>query len=145
MFRPVPGSLLGVTAPAFVVALVDAETTSDAASSRLSMVIAGLIGLAVVIAVSTFFFWRATRPDRAGGGEIGIRWIQPDEQSATWSTAPAPTPTAPPTTSRSTTGSATTSTSTTGSAAFGSSTPSGPPPEAPSPDYGALRARPADG
>ncbi|MDQ2679096.1 MAG: hypothetical protein M3Y51_10160 [Actinomycetota bacterium] len=85
MFRPGTGTTSGLVAatPVVLAARLAVGTDSDAASSRLSMVIAGLIALAVVLTVSTIVFWRATRPDRAGGGEIGVRWIQPDAASNT--------------------------------------------------------------
>ena len=120
MFGPVIGTTIGVAtaAPVAIAARVAVENESDLASSRLSMVIAGLIALAVVLTISTIVFWRATRPDRPGGGDLGIRWIQPGE-----TTAPTVTPSAP-------------------------STPSAPAPAADDvagSEYGALRARPADG
>ncbi len=119
MSGPALGTSIGlaVATPVVFAARVVVENESDLASSRLSMVIGGLIALAVVIAVSTIVFWRATRPDRAGGGEIGIRWIQPGE-----TTTGAPSE----------------------SAAQGSPAPA-PVNERPGSDYGALSAHPADG
>ena len=117
MFGPALGTTIGLVnaAPVAFAVRVAVENESDLASSRLSMVIAGLIGLAVVLTISTIVFWRATRPDRPGGGEIGIRWIQPGQSAAT-----AATPASP-------------------------STPAPAADEASGADYGALRARPADG
>lgn len=97
MFRLVTDSVLATPVVSLIAAdVVDAGSTADNASSRLSMVIAGLIALAVVIAISTIVFWRATRPDRARGREVGIRWIESNEvtPAATWNGAggvdPAP-------------------------------------------------------
>ncbi len=117
MFGPALGTTIGIAtaAPVAIAAGVAVESESDLASSRLSMVIAGLIALAVVITISTVVFWRATRPDRPGGGEIGIRWIQPGETTAAPATPAQPT------------------------------APAAATDEPPSTDYGALRARPADG
>ena len=114
MFGPALGTTIGLVnaAPVAFAARVAVENESDLASSRLSMVIAGLIGLAVVLTISTIVFWRATRPDRPGGGEIGIRWIQPGQSAATPASPSTPAPAAD---------------------------------EASGADYGALRARPADG
>ena len=97
MFRPGTGStsgLVAATSVAFATNVI-AETESDLASSRLSMVIAGLIALAVVLTVSTILFWRATRPDRAGGGEIGVRWIQPDSAAGNTVTPDSPSDSTP--------------------------------------------------
>lgn len=117
MFGPALGTTIGsvTAAPVALAARVAVENESDLASSRLSMVIAGLIGLAVVLTISTIVFWRATRPDRPGGGEIGIRWIQPGQTAAT-PTTPAPPSSAGPVAD-----------------------------DASSSDYRALSARPADG
>jgi len=120
MFRPGLGSTLGIAVvPVLFAARVATELDSDAASSRLSMVIAGLIVLAVIIAVSTIAFWRATRPDRPSNTELDIRWMQPeDTATSTWSTAPS-APSAP--------------------------APAPPVNESSGPEFGALSPRPADG
>ena len=52
-------------------------SAGDDASSRLTMVIAALVGLAVVIAVVTAVFWRMTRPERLDEAP-GLRWVPPE-------------------------------------------------------------------
>lgn len=52
----------------------DELSTSDAASTRLSWVIWGLLALAGLITVVTLVFWWLTRPDHDGTGR-GLRWI----------------------------------------------------------------------
>lgn len=51
----------------------DEVSASDAASTRLSWVIWGLLGLAAVISVATVVFWWLTHPDRDGGSR-GVPW-----------------------------------------------------------------------
>lgn len=100
MFRFVADPILGVPGVSLIAAdVVETGVTSDDASSRLSMVIAGLVVLAVVIAISTIVFWRATRPDRTRGGEASIRWVESNEvtPSSPWTATPS-TPTTPTTT-----------------------------------------------
>lgn len=55
-----------------------AADAGDDASRRLSLVIAGLVVLAVVIAVATVVFWRLTRPEPVREGR-GLRWVTTDE------------------------------------------------------------------
>lgn len=57
-----------------------AADSGDDASQRLSWVILGLIGLAVVISIATVVFWRLTRPDPQRG-EPALRWV-PDAEVA---------------------------------------------------------------
>jgi flagellar basal body-associated protein FliL len=64
-------------------------STSDDASSRLSMVIAGLVVLAILIAVATVVFWRMTRPDRNEEAP-GLRWVPPTEGGGPFTTDSAP-------------------------------------------------------
>ncbi len=132
MFGPLPGSSFGLLAVvhAAVADVVDPATASDEASSRLSMVITGLIVLAVLIAISTVVFWRATKPDRSANRELGIRWIQPEEgQAATWAGA------APPVATES------------GTPPSAPASPAAPTPVADGagPEFGSLRPAPADG
>ena len=49
-----------------------AADSGDAASSRVTWVIAGLVALAAVITIATVVFWRLTRP----GSDGGARWVQ---------------------------------------------------------------------
>jgi hypothetical protein len=86
----------GDMAPA-VVALVGqvAADAGDDASQRLSMVIIGLLVLAVVITVATVVFWRLTRPEPAARGG-GIRWVAAPEGVEPAGPAPAgPAPASP--------------------------------------------------
>jgi hypothetical protein len=55
-----------------------AADAGDDASRRLSLVIAGLVVLAVVIAVATVVFWRLTRPEPVREG-TGLRWVATEE------------------------------------------------------------------
>jgi flagellar basal body-associated protein FliL len=83
-----------VTGASSVLAVVGqvAADSGDDASQRLSMVIIGLVVLAVVIAVATVVFWRLTKPDPAAR-EGGIRWVNAPEGVA----PPAPAaPATPP-------------------------------------------------
>ena len=57
-----------------------AADSGDDASQRLSWVILGLVGLAVVISIATVVFWRLTRPDPQRG-EPALRWV-PDAEVA---------------------------------------------------------------
>ena len=84
--------MTGASSALVVVAQVAADSGDDA-SQRLSMVIIGLVVLAVVIAVSTVVFWRLTRPDPADR-EGGIRWVDAPEGVA------PPAPAAPATPQR---------------------------------------------
>ncbi len=165
MFRPGTGTTSGLVAatPVVLAARLAVGTDSDAASSRLSMVIAGLIALAVVLTVSTIVFWRATRPDRAGGGEIGVRWIQPDAASNTVASSNAasssgvanngvPNNAVPNSAVPNSAGPNSAAPNKAASpAAVRPEAPSAPTSrpapaaESPGPDYGALRPRPADG
>lgn len=69
-----------------------AADAGDDASRRLSLVIAGLVALAVVIAVATVVFWRLTRPEPVREG-TGLRWVATDEPTVV---PPAAAPAAPP-------------------------------------------------
>lgn len=71
-----------------VVAQIGASASDDA-SSRLSMVIAALVALAVLIAVATVVFWRMTRPDR-NEEPAGLRWVPPTEGDGPFTTDSAP-------------------------------------------------------
>lgn len=51
-----------------LVAQVAADAGDDA-SQRLSLVIMGLVLLAVVITIATIVFWRLTRPERPAGDD----------------------------------------------------------------------------
>jgi hypothetical protein len=68
-------SLGGV--PLLLLTAAEVERASDVAARRLSWVVYGLLGLAVLIALATVWFWRATRPDPAPDPEITMRWIDP--------------------------------------------------------------------
>lgn len=70
-----------------VLAQLDASAGDDA-SSRLSMVIAGLVGLAVVIAVVTVVFWRMTRPEPLDESP-GLRSVPPQEDEGPFTVDPA--------------------------------------------------------
>lgn len=80
-----------------VVALVGqvAADAGDDASQRLSMVIIGLLVLAVVITVATVVFWRLTRPEPAARGG-GIRWVAAPEGVEPAGPAPASPAGVPP-------------------------------------------------
>ena len=56
-----------------------AADAGDDASQRLSMVISGLVVLAVVITVATIVFWRLTRPE-PGDRTAAIRWVPVDPE-----------------------------------------------------------------
>lgn len=74
MDRMASGGILGTV-------LQNAADSGTEASNRLSMVIIGLLGLALLIAVVTVVFWRLTRPDPVVA-DTGIRWIPAADSSA---------------------------------------------------------------
>lgn len=65
----------GVHAPVVLAAVAQVESASDLAERRLSIVIVALVVLAVVVAVATVIFWRATRPDVIPDPEVAMRWV----------------------------------------------------------------------
>lgn len=87
---------LGV-APVALLAL-DVRSASDAASQRLSWVIVGLLVLAGLLTVTTVLFWRATRPPKASGDAMAMRWTgeePPVERPAPVAGAAPPRPLPP--------------------------------------------------
>ena len=63
--------------PLLLLTAAEVERASDVAERRLSWVVYGLLALAVLIAVATVLFWRATRPDPAPDPDIAMRWVNP--------------------------------------------------------------------
>lgn len=64
-----------------------AADSGDDASQRLSYVIMGLVGLAVLITIATIVFWRMSRPEPSAS-DVGIRWVaDPDLPSTPASAA----------------------------------------------------------
>lgn len=61
-----------------VPALERRATESEHATTRLNRVVVGLLGLAVVIAVATVFFWFRTRPTSASRRSSGVTVVGSD-------------------------------------------------------------------
>jgi hypothetical protein len=64
--------------PLLLLTAAEVERASDVAARRLTWVVYGLLALAVLVAIATVLFWRATRPDPAPDPDVAMRWINPD-------------------------------------------------------------------
>lgn len=54
----------------------------SAASSRVTLAVWGLIGLAIVIAVVTVVFWKLTRPESPSAGRTIVRPAESDDAAS---------------------------------------------------------------
>lgn len=59
--------------------VVDEVSVSDAASTRLSWAIWGLLALAGAISVATVIFWWLTRPSRDAASVGAVKWVGPGD------------------------------------------------------------------
>jgi hypothetical protein len=63
----------------------------DPAQKRLRLVIGGLVGLAILVAIMTIWLWRATKPSRLAD-DSDVESTTTGEDGPTWSDLPRPAP-----------------------------------------------------